>query len=265
MPLPLLLTNPCGDQQCCRCRHLTLVCLALGLSRATISAAAADPVLLSFQAQQLSTEYYSEGAGAGDLNNDGHLDVVYGPHWYEGPKFEVKHEIYEPTPQNREGYANHFFAWVHDFDRDGWNDVFVVGFPGTPAHVYRNPGKDPKADWSKHQVFDSVSNESPQLVDLVGDDTPELVCTRDGFFGYASIDPKAGLEPWRLHADGWFEQPADLNAAGGRWLAHKVKFTNSYGGAEMYAYDVDGDGDQDVITSLAAHDYGRLVRANTKR
>ena len=24
----------------------------------------------------------------------------------------------------------------------------------------------------------------------------------------------------------------------------------------MYAYDVDGDGDNDVITSLAAHDFG---------
>ncbi len=29
-----------------------------------------------------------------------------------------------------------------------------------------------------------------------------------------------------------------------------------YGGAEMYAYDVDGDGDNDIITSDAAHDFG---------
>ena len=28
------------------------------------------------------------------------------------------------------------------------------------------------------------------------------------------------------------------------------------GGAQMYAYDVNGDGKNDVITSLAAHGYG---------
>ena len=35
-----------------------------------------------------------------------------------------------------------------------------------------------------------------------------------------------------------------------------MAFSNAYGGAEMYAYDVDGDGDNDVITSLAAHGPG---------
>jgi hypothetical protein len=109
--------------------------------------------------------------------------------------------------------------------------------------VYRNPGKAAQAAWSKHQVFDWVSNESPQLVNVVGDDTPELVCTRDGFFGYATIDATKPLEAWTfhpisekiaagkfghglgigdvngdqrmdiLHVGGWFEQPAQLEAA----------------------------------------------------
>lgn len=242
--------------------------------------------LHTFTRQQLSDVYFSEGANAGDLNQDGNPDVVCGPYWYEGPTFTVQHELYKPVPQDRERYADNFFSWIHDFNGDGWSDVFVVGFPGTPAYVYENPQRAGHgAHWPKHQVFDWVSNESPHFTNLVGDERPELVCTRDGFFGFATIDWDKPFAAWSfhpisepiadkrfghglgvgdingdgrwdvIHANGWFEQPAE-NAGNSRWRSHEVAFTNAYGGAEMYAYDVDGDGDSDVITSLAAHDFG---------
>lgn len=249
------------------------------------SARSDDHTLVTFETQQLSDVYYSEGASAGDIDGDGTSDVVCGPYWYQGPDFQNRHEIYKPVPQNRERYADNFFSWVHDFDGDGRNDVFVVGFPGTPAFVYQNPGPGNDALWDKHQVIDWVSNESPQFTDIVGDERPELVCTRDGFFGFATIDPDDPLGTWEFHpiseqiapkrfghglgvgdingdgrndvifSGGWFEQPQQDPAAG-RWRLHATRFSISYGGADMYAYDVDGDGDNDVITSHAAHDYG---------
>jgi len=270
-------------------RVLSKSILALATATATIIwpmfVSADDYVLHSFTRQALADVYYSEGAAADDLNGDGAVDVVYGPHWYEGPKFQRKHEIYPAKLQPRERYADHFFAWIRDFNGDGWNDVFVVGFPGTPSYVYENPTRGNfDQPWQKHEVFDWVSNESPHFTSIVGDERPELVCTRDGFFGYATIDWNEPFKPWTFHqvsehiasskfghglgvgdvngdgkADllmraGWFEQPESAPGSQ-RWALHPVEFAVP-GGAEMYAYDVDGDGDNDVITCLGAHDFG---------
>ena len=251
------------------------------------SCAVADEFKLhTFERRQLTDVYFSEGANAADVNGDGVADVVYGPCWFAGPDYKTKHEIYDPVPQDTNRYADNFFSWLYDFNGDGWNDVFVVGFPGTPAFVYENPKADGfDAHWKKHQVFDWVSNESPQLMNIFGDERPELVCTRDGCFGFATIDWDDPFATWTfhpiseqiastrfghglgigdvngddrpdvIHSAGWFEQPAK-DADSSRWLLHETSFSNAYGGAEMYAYDVDGDGDNDIITSHAAHEFG---------
>lgn len=283
--------------------HAKLLPLAvLGLGATTLSAA--DLTLHSFKKQQLEEYYWSEGAMLGDLNRDGKPDAVYGPYWWEGPDFNKRHEIYAPkttfkvkltaeTEMMYPGYeggfgqknaysTDNFFAFVHDFNGDGWGDVLTYGLPHTPAYLYLNPaGKE--QHWVRHTVLDEVDNESPTFTDLTGDGKPEIVCVNGGNFGYASPDWVNPGAKWKftpistggnwqrfthglgvgdmngdgrldvLFKDGWFEQPASL-AGDPAWKLHKFFFAPA--GAQMFAYDVDGDGRTDVITALAAHGYG---------
>jgi putative membrane-bound dehydrogenase-like protein len=267
------------------------VVFALMLLASQSVVSAADFQLHSFARQQLSDVYYSEGISSGDLNGDGVKDIVYGPHWYAGPDFSQKNEIYPAVPQKREGYADNFFNWIYDFDKDGWNDILVVGFPGTPGFVYRNPGKDGlNGLWEKLQVADSVSNEAPQFADINGDGIPELVCTRQGHYGFYLPEKDKPLGAWKfvsisekiaptpfghglgvgdvngdgrmdmIATDGWMEQPAE-GAVEGLWKFRKYPFARA--GADMFAYDIDGDKDSDIVTALSAHDFGLAWYENT--
>ena len=259
--------------------------------------------LRTFRKIQLHDQFWSEGANFGDLNNDGKLDVIAGPWWWEGPDFKKRHEYYPPTKTfdlkigpmttvkvsgfegtlgSKNTYSDNFFVWVYDFNKDGWNDILVVGFPGEDTSWYENPqGKE--GHWKRHKIIDQTDNESPTFLDLTGDGKPELVCITKGQYGYAQPDWSDPARPWRFHPispdnkygnfthgmgvgdvngdgkldllekDGWWEQPASL-AGDPLWIHHKWAF--GFGGSQMYAYDVNGDGLNDIITGLAAHGFG---------
>jgi len=155
-------------------------------------------------------------------------------------------------------------------------------------------GKEANWDtpWEKHAIFDTADGESPDLVDITGDGKPELLVHAGGQLGYAEIDWSQPLAKARFHPitpktpendkkyfrythgsgtgdvngdgridlvmkEGWFEQPA-ADAASPLWPFHPGPFcpAGSGGGGQMYVYDVNGDGRNDVITSYNGHGYG---------
>src|SRR5688500_1091519 len=238
------------------------------------SALAAELTLHSFKKQHLESYYWSEGAMLGDLNRDGKPDAVYGPYWWEGPAFTRRHELYAPTttfkttdaggtektlPGFEGGFGqknaysrDNFFAFIHDLNGDGWNDVLTYGLPHTPAYLYLNPaGRE--QHWARHTVLDEVDNESPTFTDITGDGKPEIVCVNGGNFGYATPDWNNPISKWTftpisaggtwqrythglgvgdinndgrldvLFKDGWFEQPAP-GAGSAAWKLHKFFF-----------------------------------------
>src|SRR4030095_12171246 len=59
-----------------------------------------------------------------------------------------------------------------------------------------------------------------------------------------------------LEKDGWWEQPKSPEGDP-VWKFHPFAFSGKFhGGAQMYAYDVNGDNLNDIITSVAAHAFG---------
>jgi FG-GAP-like repeat len=236
----------------------------------------------SFRKIVLTTSFYAEGASYGDFDRNGKTDVVSGPYWYEGPDFVTKHAIYTPVVFDPKSYSDNFLEFVRDFDADGYPDVLVVNYPGRDASVYAN-SKMPDVPWTRHQVVPSVNGESPAFTDLTGDGVPELVFAAGNHFGWAGPASATPFQPWTFHAasatgsygpfthglgvgdvDG--DGRLDILEATGAWIQpamltgapvwSKLAAPFGSGGAQMFAYDVDGDGDSDVITSLAAHDYG---------
>jgi len=260
-------------------RKLALCVVILALSH---TVCLAEPPVPTFKKFRLSDKFYAEGAYYADFNRDGKLDVVAGPFWYEGPDFQVRHEIHEPKAFDPHGYSDNFLTYTGDFNGDGWPDVLYVPFPGKEAYWYENPAGKP-GPWKQHLALPDVGNESPVWGDINGDGRPELICNTTGYLGYATYDPAKPDQPWVFHrvsgkgkyqkfthgiglgdvngdgrmdiveANGWWEQPARPKA-GKPWPWHPFKFAEA--GAQMFVYDVDGDGLNDVITAWHCHHYG---------
>lgn len=197
---------------------------------------------------------------------------------------------FEGALSGKNAYSDNFLTYTYDLNGDGWTDVVVYGFPGKECYWYENP-KGKEGHWKKHKLIDVLDNESPMWADINGDGKPEIICGTTekvegvprGFVGYATIDWSDPTKPATFHkisapgnwgkfthgigigdvngdgrqdlllAGGWWEQPASL-ANDPAWTFHPTSFGS--GGAQMYVYDVNGDGLNDVITSIQAHGYG---------
>jgi len=248
------------------------------------SVAAAGPV--SFERIVVDKTFRAEGVATGDVNHDGKLDILSGDVWYAGPDFKEMGEVREVgTYDGTKGYSNCFANFAQDVNGDGWIDSIVIGLPDGPCLWYENPKNKP-GHWKERTVVGSACNETPIFVRLLGKrKAPVLVFAvrpkgQMAWFGVP--DDLDGL--WDMHLiaagpdapgtkkyshglgagdingdgrcdvlvkEGWWQAPRKRTRE--NWKFHPANLGADC--ANVLVYDVDGDGDSDVITS-SAHKYG---------
>jgi len=244
-----------------------------------------------FRMQRLDEFFYGWGAGVGDFNRDGTLDIVAGPYYYLGPAYTSRREIYvAPTINPSNQFPNQGYDFVFDFTGDGWPDVLAG--ENRPLFLYVNP-KGENRRWARYPAVPQANSELALMRDLDGDGKPEVIFgtgtgTPTGTLAYAKPDPADPTKPWIVHTisepglayghsmgvgdingdgrpdilqtAGWWEQPAPSSNQG-LWTYHPEAFgrwgrSEGAGGAEICVYDVNGDKLNDVVTSLNAHGFG---------
>ena len=249
----------------------------------------AEEISSRFRMQRINDFYYGWSATAADINHDGILDIVSGPFYYLGPDYTVSREIYfSKTSDVSSQLTPAMVNFAYDYTGDGWPDVLIAS--GRPMSLYVNP-KGAARRWDKFNVLPTINSEVAVFKDIDGDGRPDVAFVGGGFVSWAGLDPENPTAPWKVHQIsaqgyttvaqhgigvgdingdgrpdivspyGWWEQPVK-GTPEGPWPYHPVAFGRwpraggSVGGAEMCIYDVNGDGLNDIVTSLGAHGWG---------
>ena len=271
---------------------LVFITIVSVVPHSSFGASASKPV--KFITHRLGS-FRSEACGVGDFNNDGRIDIVAGPYWYQAPswkphqyrslegKVDEKGKTYA-VDENGKGYWDDFMNLPLDVDGDGLLDVVTCCWFSRQIDWHRNTGPS-GGQWPVILGEKNGNYECGDLWDIDGDGRNHeiLAHTKDTKWYEAGTRPdgKRGLirhdvsknqrlfgggvgdvngdgRPDIVRPDAWYEGPADPRK--GPWKEHPLAVGSlTEGQAEhtpqIWIYDVDADGLNDIVTS-SAHKHG---------
>jgi len=203
-----------------------------------------------------------------DVNHDGHMDIVSGGWWYEGPSWE-KHFLRD-VPQIR-GRFDDYSNLPLDVNGDSWTDIISANYRSESLFWIEHPGAG-LGPWVVHLIEKPGPMETGRLYDMDGNGTPDVLPNGMNFAAWWQLQrDQDGSVRWSRHdlpqeiaghgigfgdingdgrgdvvtATGWWESPE--NVFEGEWVAHREWMLHRDAGVPIIVQDIDQDGDCDLM------------------